>query len=232
MVMSCLEQLGRWREIEPYLEEHLELLTGQAGKTSCPYIRGGHLVAAIALARLGETERAQQLAELLPVDRQVPGKAEALRAQLAIELGDLAEARQLVEPLVHQGRGPGPEEIPHELIVMMEVLEAQGDYEEIRRFAPRARADGVFLAAIPPVCDRAEGLACAARGDVHGAIALLTSAVDGFDRLGLPLPAARTREQLARLVPQRAAELLRSALDTYTRLGAKTDAARAQSPGS
>ena len=228
MVMWCLEQLGRWTEIEPYLQEHLELLTADQAETSCPYIRGGHLVAALALARLGEVERAQELSGLVQMNLEHSGKAESLRAELAIELGDVAAFRELAERLVSKGRRPGPEEIPHEILVLVQVLEAQGDYDTLRRYLPKARAEGDFLAATAPFCDRAEGLASAAAGDIPAGVALLTRAVDGFDRLCLPLHAARSREHLARLVPGSAAQLLESALDTYTRLGAKTDAARVQ----
>ncbi|GIH08002.1 hypothetical protein Rhe02_60690 [Rhizocola hellebori] len=228
MVMWCLEQLGRWTEIEPYLGEHLALLESYQYETSCPYLRGGHLVAALALARMGEIARAQQLADLVPMDLEHPGNAESLRAELAVELGDLSMARDLAERLVSKRRRPGPEEVPHEIVVLVQVLEAQADHEALRRYLPQARAEGDFLAATAPFCDRAEALALAAQGDVADAVGLLTGAVEGFDRLGLPLQAARSREHLARLVPGRAAELLRSALDTYTRLGAKTDAARAQ----
>ena len=57
----------------------------------------------------------------------------------------------------------------------------------------------------------------------------LTRAVAGFDRMSLPLQAARSREALARVRPDRADELLRAALQSYARLGAKRDAARAES---
>jgi hypothetical protein len=129
---------------------------------------------------------------------------------------------------VRKGRRSGPEEIPHEILVLVQVLEAQGDHDALRRYLPKARADGDFLAAAAPFCDRAEGLALAAAGNTSAAVALLTRAIDGFDRLRAQLHAARSRENLARLLPDRAAELLESALDTYTRLGAKTDAARVQ----
>jgi tetratricopeptide (TPR) repeat protein len=226
-VMTCLERLGRWSEIEPYLNEHLRLLEGP--DWYCPYVRGGPLVAALALARLGDVDRARQLAERAPPILDPPSQAEVVRAQLAIELGDPGTGRELAERLVRIGRGPSSEEIPHETLALVEALEAQGDHDELMRFLPTARAAGGYLAMLRPTCDRGEGLALAAGGDARAAEELLTRAVVGFERMSVPLQAARTQEHLARVCPDRAGELLRAALQSYTRLGAKLDAARAES---
>jgi DNA-binding SARP family transcriptional activator len=228
-VMSCLEQLGRWSEIEPYLDEHLQLLVGPDADASCPYIRGGPLVGALALARLGDVRRAEELAARTPLNLDHPTQAEALRGQLAIELGDAGTGRDLAERLVRRGRRPAPEEIPHETLVLVEALEAQGDHDALLRFLPAARAASGYLAVLTPTCDRAEGLARAAAGDAGTAEALLTRAVAGFDRMSVPLQAARSRECLARVRPDRAEELLRAALQSYASLGAKRDGARAES---
>ena len=228
-VMACLEQLGRWSEIEPYLDAHLRLLGGPEASASCPYIRGGPLVGALALARLGEVRRARELAARTRADLDHPSQAEVVRAQLAIELGDAGTGRELAERLVRLGRRPAPEEIPHETLVLVEALEAQGDHEALLRFLPAARAASGYLAVITPTCDRAEGLARAGAGDARAAKALMTRAVGGFDRMSLPLQAARSREYLAQVCPDRAEELRRTALHSYTKLGAKRDAARAES---
>jgi hypothetical protein len=228
-MMYCLEQLGRWPEIEPYLDEHLWLLGASEVDASCPYIRGGPLVGALALARLGEVRRAGELAASTPVNLSHPAQAEVVRAQLAIELGDAGTARELAERLVRLKRRPTPEEIPHETLVLVEAIEAQGDHEALLSFLPSARAASGCLAVLTPTCDRAEGLARAAAGETRTAETLLTRAVAGFDRLALPLQAARSRESLARLRPDRAEALLRAALQSYVRLGATRDAARAES---
>ena len=228
-VMACLEQLGRWPEIEPYLDEHLRLLDGPEAGSSCPYIRGGPLVGALALARLGEVRRARELADTTPTNLDHPAQAEVVRAQLAIELGDTGTGRDLAERLVRRGRRPSPEEIPHETLVLVEALEAQGDHDALLRFLPTARAASGYLAVLTPACDRAEGLVRAAAGDAETAEALLTRAVASFDRMSLPLQAARSREYLAQVRPDRAEELLRAALQSYVRLGAKRDVARAES---
>jgi hypothetical protein len=228
-MMARLEQLGRWSEIQPYLDEHLELLVGPEASVSCPYIRGGPLIGALALARLGEVERARAIAERTPVNLDHPADAEVVRAQLAIELGDAATGRDLAERLVRLGRRPAPEEIPHETLVLVEAMEAQGDHDALLTFLPTARATSGYLAAITPTCDRAEGVARAAGGDARTAEELLTRAVAGFDRMSLPLQAARTREQLAQVCPDRAGDLRRTALHAYVQLGAARDAARAES---
>jgi len=110
--------------------------------------------------------------------------------------------------------------------VLVEALRAQADHDALLRFLPTARVAGGFLAAMTPTCDRAEGLARAAAGDTPGADALLARAIDGFDRLALPLESARTREHLAEVRPDRATELRRGALDTYVSLGAAPDVER------
>ncbi|HEU4425404.1 MAG TPA: hypothetical protein VFR67_22960, partial [Pilimelia sp.] len=228
-VMACLEQLGRWSEIGPYLDEHIQLLEGPEASASCPYIRGGPLVAALAFARLGDVERARELAAATPANLDHPAQAEVVRARLAIELGDAGAGRELAERLVRLGRRPAPEEIPHETLALVEALEAQGDHDALLRFLPTARAASGYLAVLTPTCDRAEGRARAAAGDTRAAETLLTRAVAGFDRMSLPLHAARSRECLAQVCPDRGEELIRAALQSYTTLGAKRDAARAES---
>jgi DNA-binding SARP family transcriptional activator len=226
MMMACLGHLGRWSEMAPFLDEHLAFLQGPEAHMSCPYLRGGPLLGAIGLCHLGEVHRAREVADLVTPDPDHPGYVEALHGRLAIELGDPETGRALAERLVLMGRRPGPVEIPFESIVLVEAMEAQGDWDALERFLPAARSRGAYLAAMSPTCDRAEGLARAAAGSPGDAAVLLRRAVDGFDRLSLPLQAARAREQLACVVRDR--DLLRSALDAFERLGAVRDAARAR----
>jgi hypothetical protein len=181
------------------------------------------------LARLGDVRQARRLADQTPADLDHPAQAEVLRAHLAVELGDPATGRELAERLVRLGRRPAPEEIPHETLALVEALEAQGDHGALVRFLPTARAACGYLAVLGPTCDRAEGLAHAAGGDVRTAEKLLRRAIAGFDRMSVPLPAARTREHLARVRPDQAERLLRAALQSYATLDAKRDAARAES---
>ena len=218
--------------MEPFLEEHLRLRQGPEAEMCCPYIRGGPLFGALALAHLGEVQRARAVAASVAPDFEVPGLAETLCGRLATELGDAGTGRQFAERLVRIGRRPGPENIPTESIALVEALEAQGDWGAVAGFLPAARSQAGFLAAMTPTCDRAEGLMRAAAGAREDAILLLERAIDGFDRLSLPLQAARARERLARVQPERATGLLRSALEVYSELGAALDARRARSaPG-
>ena len=226
LVMACLEHLGRWRELDPYLEEHLALRQGPEREMSCPYIRSGPLIGALALARRGDTSWAREVAAGVTPDFDHPGNAEALRARLAIELGHPHEARELAELLVRRGRRPGPEELPYEALVLVEALQALGDHDGLRRALPAARDTAGYLAVVTPTCDRAEGVVLGAAGDRSAAVTLLDRAVAGFDRLAMPLQAARTRELLAAIDPQRSEQLLGAAVVAYTSLGAAPDLAR------
>ena len=226
MVMACLCQLGRWSEMEPFLDEHLATLEGPEAHMSCPYLGGGAVLGAIGLCHLGKVQRAREVAARVTPDPDHPGYVDALRGRLAIELGDPQTGRAIAERLVLLGRRPGPWEIPFESILLVEALEAQGDWRALHRFLPTARTRGAYLAAMTPTCDRAEGVARAVAGAADEAVALLGRAIDGFDRLLLPLQAARAREQLSRVVGD--GTLLHSALEAFAGLGAVRDAARAR----
>lgn len=226
MMMACLCHLGRWPDMEPFLDEHLATLDGPEAHMSCPYLGGGAVLGAIGLCHLGKVRQAREVAARATPDPDHPGYVDALRGRLAIELGDPQTGRALAERLVRMGRRPGPWEIPFESIVLVEALEAQADWHALERFLPTARASGAHLAAMTPTCDRAEGAARAAAGSAGEAVVLLGRAADGFDRLLLPLQAARAREQLARVVRDRT--LLHTALDAFEGLGSVRDAARAR----
>ena len=230
ILMNCLANLGRWAEVGPFLDEHLGLLLGPEAEMSCPYIRGGPLVAAIVMAQCGDVQRARETAARIQPDLEHPGYAEALHARLALELGDVETGRALAEGLMALGRRPGPEEVPPEPLVLVQALEQQGDWEALERFLPTARGMAGFMAVMTPTCDRAEALALAAAGANREAERLLDRAVAAFDRMSLPLPGARARERLAGVAPGRAGHLLVAALDVYERLGAVPDRTRARRP--
>ena len=154
--LICLEQLGRLDEIDPFLEEHLALRRGPEAGMACPYIRSGPLVGALALARRGEPGRAAEVAATVAIDLTHPGNAEVLRARLALESGDVATARELAERLVRMNRRPGPEEIPHEALLLVEALAAADDRAALQAFLPRARRAAGYLAILGPACDRVE----------------------------------------------------------------------------
>jgi class 3 adenylate cyclase len=225
LLMECLYHLGRWDEVEPLLAQHLDLFQGKETEMSCPFVRGGPLVGAIVLCQQGQRERAQEVASRVTPEVEHPGMAEALHARLAIALGDPTTGRGLAERLVGLGRRSGPEEIPPETLVMVEALEALQDWEALERFLPTARRMAGVLVALTPTCDRAEGLAKAAV-DAPRALQLLERAHASFERLGMLFEAARTKEELARIVPVRARNLLAQALATYEKLGAAPHVSR------
>ncbi|MBL7261026.1 ATP-binding protein [Paractinoplanes lichenicola] len=156
VVMICLEQLGRYDEVDRYLDEHLRLRQGPVAEMACPYIRSGPLAGALALARRGEHKRAQEVAATVTADLAHPGNAEVLRSRLALEFGDVATARSLAEQLMSMNRRPGPEEIPHEALALVQALAAAGDRAALTAFLPRARAAAKYLAILTPACDHAE----------------------------------------------------------------------------
>jgi hypothetical protein len=84
-----------------------------------------------------------------------------------------------------------------------------------------------LLALAEPTADRAEGLAAASLGLDGKAVALLERAIAGFDGLS-SFEAARTREALAGVDPDRRAALLSAALQSYDALGARPHADRAR----
>ena len=72
-----------------------------------------------------------------------------------------------------------------------------------------------------PAADRAAGLLHVWDGDAAGALPLLERALAGYERIGNPFEAARTREYLADALPAaERAPLLDAALRQYERLGA------------
>jgi class 3 adenylate cyclase/tetratricopeptide (TPR) repeat protein len=225
VLLDALYNLGRWEEMDPFLAEHLERYVGIETKMSCPYVRGGPLIGAVMLAHRGRASDARLFADR--VDSNTPlGLAEAFRARLAIVLGEADSAAALLEPLLAQGRRLHAEEFPLEAVVMVEALEALQEWDRLREFLPRARADFGMLAITEPTCARAEGLATAAAGDRAEAERLLVKSLREFERLGMRLAVAETQEALARVRPDGGEELLGQALATYRALGAEVRAAR------
>ena len=216
-VMACLEQLGRWSEIEPYLDEHLQLLDGPEAGASCPYIRGGPLVGALALARLGDVRRARELAAADAREPRPPraGRGGTRRSSRSSSATP-APAGSSPSGWCASGAGRRRRRSRTRRSPSSRPSRRRATTTRCSRFLPTARAASGYLAVLTPTCDRAEGLARAAAGDARAAEALLTRAVAGFDRMSLPLQAARSRERLAagasrprRRAPPRGASLVR-----------------------
>jgi DNA-binding SARP family transcriptional activator len=218
-VLSARSLAGRWSELEAPVTEHLEALAREPG-IGCPYVRGGPVVAATALAHQGRLDRAAQLAATLTPDLDNPGLPEALLARYHVARGDPLAGRELAERGV--GRAVYAEENAFEVLALLDALPALEQWDALVAFLPRARAAARGLALAGPASDRAEGLARAAAGDHPAAEALLRRALDGFGRMGAVFEAALTGERLAAVASSDAdaARLRAAALATYERLAA------------
>jgi len=85
--------LGRWQRIDALHEEHLAAFHQEPDMT-CPFIRGGPLIAAAILAHRGDLERAREMAALVPMNWSDPSLPEALHGFALLASGDAAAARQ------------------------------------------------------------------------------------------------------------------------------------------
>ena len=115
----------------------------------------------------------------------------------------------------------------HAAVIVIEALSAAGDHDGLAAFLPVGRGLNGGLALLPPTCDRAEGDIAAAGGDTAAAHRLWARALEGFERVGVPYEAARSRERLAATSSDDAATvLLENALATYEEMQAAPSAER------
>ncbi|HSS36043.1 MAG TPA: adenylate/guanylate cyclase domain-containing protein [Patescibacteria group bacterium] len=225
-LMSALYLTGRWDEVPAVIDEHIRAFEAQVD-TSCPFAMSGFPLGAVVLAQRGEVERARVVAGLMPPSDSPIGMIEACQAMAAIALGDPAGAKDSAKRVLESGTRNFSEEPAIELAVMLDALAALEDWDAVRAFALEARARAGLLALAEPTADRAEGLAAASLGLDGKAVALLERAIAGFDGLS-SFEAARTREALAGVDPDRRAALLSAALQSYDALGARPHADRAR----
>jgi ATP/maltotriose-dependent transcriptional regulator MalT len=198
-----LHHLGRWAEMDEILREHVEA-HGTIVEIVCPFVRSGPLVAALTYAHLGERSRARETAAGIRLTWEQPGLPEIFAARIATASGDARKGRELVERIQATHRRPSLEENAFEFVALVEALVALGDWEALDEAVPQARAWQEALAILGPMCDRAEGLAARARGDMEASIALLRRAARAFERLGAPYETARTRALIASALPESA----------------------------
>jgi len=226
-VIPALYQLGRWLELDPVLDEHVAAFADEADAT-CELLHGGILAGATRFAQGGDLEKAGELAVMAPTfastDPLWAGYADGWRARLRVAVGDarggLEQARAVF------AWAPAWPRL-HAAAIVIEALSAAGDHDGLAAFLPVARGLDGGLALLPPTCDRAEGDVAAAGGDTAAARRLWTRALEGFERLGVPYEAARTRERLAAASAEDvAAALLENALATYERMRAAPSAER------
>jgi hypothetical protein len=215
-LLAALYHVGRWGELPPLVEEHVAAFE-QDPAVECQFVRDGPVIGATALVHMGELDRALALAAVVGDPMAEPETASAWQARFAVAAGDPETGRLISEDKFHEGRLYGPQHA----LALLEALLALEDWPAIAGFLPKARANVPGNALLAPACDRAEGLLHAGAGRRREAARALRRALDGFERLGVPFEAARTREDQAAVVPAAAARpLLQAASSAYERLGA------------
>lgn len=202
-VMAALYRLGRWSEIVPLIDEHLAAFAEETVDMNCPFTRGGPVVGALVLERLGKEEAARDaVARIVPNDKQ-PGLVEAWMAERALLNGHPGEAREIAERTLAFGRGASIEEPPYELAVLVEALAALEDWPALAAVLPVARGRVAYLAWLGPAIDRAEAARLSAEDDVEGARAALGRALATYGRLGMAEDVAVTHQRLAGLAERK-----------------------------
>jgi hypothetical protein len=215
-LLAALYHLGRWHELAPIVDEHIAAFR-QDPAVECQFVRDGPVIGATVLVHMGEVERAHALAAVVGDPMAEPETASAWQARFAVAAGDPELARRISADKFLEGRLYGPQHA----FALLEALLALGDLAAVAEFLPTARANLAGNALLAPACDRGEGLLHTSAGRRREAARALRAAVDGFERLGVPFEAARTREHLATVVPaSQARPLLEAAGSTYQRLGA------------
>jgi DNA-binding CsgD family transcriptional regulator len=211
-VMWSAYHLGDWAMVHDLVGEHMTMLS-KIGASSCPYLRAGPVVGALALAHGGDHDRARELAGRITPDPAEPGLPEALLARVLIATGDADGGGRIARSMIDGGRRPSLEQNDHEAYALIEALLATEDWNGLRAFLPTARQRASALAILGPISDRAEGIALLADGAPDRAVPLLRRAADWFARARVPFELARTMTVLAPLVPD-GDRLLAEAVDT------------------
>jgi predicted ATPase/class 3 adenylate cyclase len=225
--MDALYRLGRWSEIEPLLEEHLEVYEQEA-HVICFAVRGGPFIGALIASHGGEIERARWLAEL---GRGRPDRRraflECLYGEVMVLVGDVQTGIEIAEAarsLASYGASKYDWYAPTE--VALDLLLWGQDWDRVAQTVPAVRTFDE-IPSMRAAADRAEGLLAARAGDRIRAIALLRGAAGAFEALKVPFEAARTKEALAGLVDDEEARgLLNGAVETFEALGARPHAER------
>ena len=190
-----------------------------------------------AIVRLGDLRRRQgRFAEAEALFREAPhhSLSQLGIAELALDRGDLAGARDALERLLRRLPAPGAvaRAAPLELLVRAEA--ALGDGEAAARHATELRAIADTLRTRPLAAAAAfsEGLAAASGGDHNSARERFEDAVDLFADAA-PLEAGRARVELARALhalerPEAAVREAGAAMERPRELGAATESGRAR----
>ncbi|OLD49994.1 MAG: hypothetical protein AUI42_05380 [Actinobacteria bacterium 13_1_40CM_2_65_8] len=190
-VIEALYELGRWEDIPPVLDEHLQAFR-QDPAVECEFVRNGPVLGALVAAKSGNLKRANELAALLDDPMNDIAGASPGQARLEVALGEPEKARLISAGKALENRPYGPAHARS----LLEALAALEDWEALEEFVPHARNQVSGLALLGPCCDRAEGQLARARGDRAGAVAAFERALAGFEALHAAAEAADTRSAL------------------------------------
>lgn len=191
-LLAALYHLGRWDEMFPIAEEHMAAYAKEPA-TECHFVRDGPLIAASALAHMGEMNQARSLAAVPDNPATDPDTASAWQAWYLVASGDPEAARAIAGPKALEGRSYGPQHA----MAFVEALVALEDWRTLGEILPHARAATAGNALLEPFCDRASGLMTATCGDRRSARMHLVRALSGFEKLKVQYQATRTREIMA-----------------------------------
>jgi DNA-binding CsgD family transcriptional regulator/tetratricopeptide (TPR) repeat protein len=200
---SCLwalHHLGRWSEMPPLVDEHLEALRGE-DQMACPYVRSGPLVGALTRAYLGDGRGVEAITGRITMTWDTPGLPEMLTARIATARGNPAEGRRLAERMIAAGRQPSLEENAFDVLAHIEALQALEDWDALSDVVRDAQRWERALALVQPFRDRATGLIALAAGARGPGITRLRSAATRFGRLAVRYEVARTQALLSQALP-------------------------------
>jgi hypothetical protein len=226
-VIPALYQLGRWLDLDPVLDEHVAAFADEAD-TTCELLHGGILAGATRFAQAGDLGKARELAAMAPrfasTDPLWAGYADGWRARLRVAAGDarggLEQARSVL------AFAPAWPRLHAAVIVFEAPVRCRRPRRPGRLSPcwPRAqRRSGSSASDLR----QGGGDIAAAGGDTAAAHRLWTRALEGFERVGVPYEAARTRERLAAASSDDVATaLLGNALATYEEMHAAPSAER------
>jgi hypothetical protein len=222
LMMSAAHYRGRWNDLRPALEEHLEAFAIDPSVT-CPSARGGPALGALTFAQMGDLESARRFAALVGYDPASPESGDGILARYAVACGEVDVGRRMAEAVLSVADDPDA------TYAFLESVLASQDWAAAQEFIPSARSIADGMAVLGPACDRAEGLVEAVGGKRWTAIELLKGSLGAFERLSVPFEAARTRETLAGITgPEEARDYLEHAIAAYDRLGAVPSLERAR----
>jgi len=197
-LLAALYHLGRWEEMFPIVEEHMAAYAKEPA-VECHFVRDGPLIAASALAHMGEMDQARSLAAVPGDPAARPDTASAWQAWYLVASGDPEAARAIAGPKALEGRSYGPQHA----MALIEALVALEDWRALEEILPHAQAATAGNALLEPFCDRASGLMTSACGDQRSAKMHLVRALSGFEKMKEQYQATRTGQTMSALTTVR-----------------------------